>query len=60
MTNNDTSHALNVAADGLRRAVDLIDVLTAISAAAKLAVEALEQVEKDLLRITDLIGRADT
>ena len=60
MTTDDSTHALNVAADGLRRAVDLQDVMAAISTAANLAVEALGQIEKDLLRITDLIGRADT
>jgi hypothetical protein len=32
-------------------------VLTAISAAATLAAEALQQIEQDLLRITDLIGK---
>jgi hypothetical protein len=32
-------------------------VLTAISAAATLAAEALQQIEQDLLRITSLIGR---
>jgi hypothetical protein len=31
--------------------------LTAISAAATLAAEAPQQIEQDLLRITDLIGK---
>jgi hypothetical protein len=57
MTTDDYStHALNVAKDGLRRTIDLQDVMTAIAAASKLSIEALEQIEKDLLRITDIIG----
>jgi hypothetical protein len=60
MTNNDNMRtALAAAADGVRRANDLTDVMTAISAAAQLAAEALQQIEQDLLRITDLIGKAE-
>jgi hypothetical protein len=58
MTNNDPMRdALAAAADGVRRANDLGDVMTAISAAAKLAATALQEIEQDLLHISDLIRR---
>jgi hypothetical protein len=56
MTTDDSTRALNAAADGIRRASDLLDVLAAISAAATLAGESLERIQADLLRITDEIG----
>jgi hypothetical protein len=55
----DLHDALAAASDGVRRANDLSDVMVAISAAATLAAEALQQIEQNLLRITDLIGKGE-
>lgn len=57
MTDDPPHDALAAAADGVRRANDLSDVLTAISAAATLAAEVLAQIEQDLLLIAEKIGR---
>jgi hypothetical protein len=46
--NDDDFDVLAAATDGVRRAVDLIDVLTAISAASTLAAETLQQIEHRL------------
>jgi hypothetical protein len=54
-----TSEALKAAADGIRRSVDLIDVMTAISAAAALAAESLAAIEQDLLKITEQLGKSE-
>jgi hypothetical protein len=51
-----TSETLEAAADGIRRSVDLIDVMTAISAAAALAAKSLATIEQDLLKIAKLLS----
>jgi hypothetical protein len=60
MTDSEAMHeALAAASDGVRRATDLMDVMAAISAAATLAGEALQEIEDDLLRVVDIIGRSE-
>jgi hypothetical protein len=54
MTKDDNS-ALAAASDAIRRANDLTDVADAIAAASRLMVEALQEIERDLLKIASLI-----
>jgi hypothetical protein len=52
------SEALEAVADGIRRSVDLIDVMHAISAAATLAAESLAAIERDLLKIREQLDKS--